>query len=82
MQIKERYLAIFDRYGVTDHEEFSSLEDAKKFLLFAGDDGMIMDIGVVDTNTNELVWYNDYLGEEECKQKIDLFTRAQGRELL
>ena len=69
------FIAIADRYRVEQYEEFDTKEDALRFLEYGSDEGMHMDIAVIDCSTNEMVWYKNYLGKKECQNRVDRFIR-------
>ena len=76
MKVTSNYISIFDRIGVTDYNEHNTKEDAVKSLKYGSDNGLIMPIAVIDSN-NKIVWYEDFLGESECKSKVDIFINKK-----
>ena len=68
------FVALADRYGSENYEEFDSKEEAVRFLEYGSDENMHMDIAVIDCSTNEMVWYEDYLGKEECQERVNRFV--------
>ena len=69
------FVSIFDRFGVTDYNEHDTIEDAVKSLEYGSDEGLIMDIAVIETKTKKMVWYQKFLGKPECKTKVDWFIQ-------
>jgi hypothetical protein len=67
------FVALADRHGSENYEEFDSKEEAVRFLEYGSDEGMHMDIAVIDCSTNEMVWHEDYLGEKECQERVNRF---------
>lgn len=68
------FVSIFDRFGVTDYNEHNTIEDAIKSLEYGSDEGLIMDIAVIETKTKQMVWYQKFLGKAECQAKVDSFV--------
>ena len=73
--IGSAFVSIFDRFGVTDYNEHDTLEDAIKSLEYGSDEGLIMDIAVIETKTKKMVWYKKFLGKPECRVKVDRFVK-------
>jgi len=73
--IGSAFVSIFDRFGVTDFNEHDTIEDAIKSLEYGSDEGLIMDIAVIETKTKQMVWYQKFLGKPECQAKVDRFVK-------
>lgn len=73
--IGSAFVSIFDRFGVTDYNEHNTIEDAIKSLEYGSDEGLIMDIAVIETKTKQMVWYQKFLGKAECQAKVDRFVK-------
>jgi len=69
------FVSIFDRFGVTDYNEHETLEEAVKSLKYGSDEGLIMDIAIIETKTRAMVWYQKFLGKRECKANVDMFIK-------
>jgi len=73
--IGSAFVSIFDRFGVTCYNEHDTIDDAIKSLEYGSDEGLIMDIAVIETKTKQMVWYQKFLGKHECKAKVDMFVQ-------
>jgi hypothetical protein len=73
--IGSAFVSIFDRFGVTDYNEHDTIKDAIKSLEYGSDEGLIMDIAVIETSTKKMVWYQKFLGKPECQAKVDKFVK-------
>jgi hypothetical protein len=73
--ISKPFVSIFDRLGVTDYNEHDTIKDAIKSLEYGSDEGLIMDIAIIQTSTKKMVWYKKFLGKAECKAKVDMFIK-------
>lgn len=73
--IGSAFVSIFDRFGVTDYNEHDTIENAIKSLEYGSDEGLIMDIAVIETKTKQMVWYQKFLGKPECQAKVDRFVK-------
>jgi hypothetical protein len=73
--IDSAFVSIFDRFGVTDYNEHDTIEDAIKSLEYGSDEGLIMDIAVIETSIKNMVWYQKFLGKPECQAKVDRFVK-------
>lgn len=73
--IGSAFVSIFDRFGVTDYNEHDTIEDAIKSLEYGSDEGLIMDIAVIETKTKQMIWYQKFLGKAECQAKVDRFVK-------
>ena len=73
--IGSAFVSIFDRFGVTDYNEHDTIKDAIKSLEYGSDEGLIMDIAVIETSTKKMVWYQKFLGKPECQAKVDRFVK-------
>lgn len=73
--IGSAFVSIFDRFGVTGYNEHKTLEEAVKSLEHGSDEGLLMDIAVIETKTKKMVWYQRFLGKPECQAKVDRFNK-------
>jgi hypothetical protein len=73
--INSAFVSIFDRLGVTGYNEHDTIEDAIQSLKYGSDEGLIMDIAVIETKTKKMIWYQKFLGKPECKSKVDRFVK-------
>ena len=73
--IGSAFVSIFDRFGVTDYNEHNTIEEAIKSLKYGSDEGLIMDIAVIEAKTKQMVWYQKFLGKPECQAKVDRFVK-------
>ena len=73
--IGSAFVSIFDRFGVTGYNEHNTIKEAIKSLQYGSDEGLIMDIAVIETKTKKMVWYQKFLGKPECKAKVDWFIQ-------
>ena len=67
------FVALADRYGCEHSEECDSKDEAIRFLEYGSDEGMHMDIAVINCSTNEMVWFKEYLGKKECQERVNRF---------
>ena len=67
------FIALADRYGAEQYNKFESKKDALSFLQYGLDCGEHMDIAVIDCSTNKMVWYKDFLGKDECQDRVNEF---------
>ena len=63
--IGSAFVSIFDRFGVTGYNEHDTIEDAIKSLGYGSDEGLIMDIAVIETKNKQMVWYKKFLVKQE-----------------
>lgn len=73
--IGSAFVSIFDRFGVMGYNEHDTIEDAIKSLEYGSDEGLIMDIAIIETSTKKMVWYQKFLGKSECQAKVDRFVK-------
>jgi len=66
-----KFISIFDRFGVEGYNEHSSLEEAIKSLEYGSNEGLIMDIAIIEVKTGDMVWFSDFLGKEECQERVN-----------
>ena len=73
--IGSNFVSIFDRLGVMDYNEHDTIEEAVKSLEYGSDEGLIMDIAIIEIKTKKMVWYQKFLGKPECVAKSDNFIK-------
>lgn len=65
------FIALYSIHMSIDYQEFDNFDDAMSMLNFGSDTGQCMPIAIFDNHTNEIVWFEQFLGEEECKKVVD-----------
>ena len=69
----KEYVSIFDRYGTMDYNEHETIDDAINCLEYGSNECLIMDIAVINIPKKEMVWYQEFLGKQECQSRVDEF---------
>ena len=67
------FISLYSHLGVIDFKEHETAEDALDMLKYGRDEGLILDIAVIDVKTGDMLYYNDFLGEKECRRRMDEF---------
>ncbi|NER38392.1 MAG: hypothetical protein F6J93_31320 [Oscillatoria sp. SIO1A7] len=76
---KTNFIAIYDRYGVEGFWECFSEEEAIRMLKFHDDSENIIAIAIISAKTNKIVWFNDFLGWENCRHRVKLFNEKRAQ---
>jgi len=73
--INEVFVSLYSRFGAIDFFENETIDEAINQLKSGSDQGLIMEIAVIETSTKKMVWFSDFLGESECQQRVDEFVK-------
>lgn len=74
INIKGPFISLYTRYGVEGYDEHETKKDAIRKLAYGSDEGLIMDIAVIEVATKKMVWYKDFLGKEICQDRVNKFV--------
>jgi len=67
------FIALYSRYMNVDYQEVDSFDEANIILQSGSDNGDCMPIAIIDGSTNKMVWFEEYIGENECQQRVNEF---------
>lgn len=69
------FVSIFDIHAAQQHEYHETFEDALLFLTDGSDKGLIMDIAIVEVKSKKMVWFQDFLSQEVCQNRVNDFLK-------
>ncbi len=67
------FIALYSRFISVDYQEADSFDEANSILQSGSDNGDCMPIAIIEGNTNKMVWFEEYIGENECQQRVNEF---------
>jgi hypothetical protein len=67
------FIALYSRFMSLDYQEADSFDDANIILQSGSYNGDCMPIAIIDVDTNKMVWFEEYIGKEECQEKVNEF---------
>lgn len=73
--IHSNFVSLYDRFGVEEYDEHDKKEDAIEQLLYGADEGLCIPIAVIDIKQRKMVWFNDFIGENDCNVRVNLFLQ-------
>ena len=67
------FIALYIRFMNLDYQEADSFDEANSILQSGSNSGDCMPIAIIDGNTNKMVWFEQYIGEYECQERVNEF---------
>jgi hypothetical protein len=67
------FIALYSRFMNVDYQEVDSFDDANSILQSGSANGDCMPIAIIDGNTNKMVWFEEYIGKDECQEMVNAF---------
>jgi hypothetical protein len=67
------FIALYSRFMNVDYQEADSFDEANSILQSGSNNGDCMPIAIIDGNSNKMVWFEEYIGENECQERVNKF---------
>lgn len=71
------FIALYSRFYNLEFYETDSFDEASSILQNGSDTGNCMPIAIIDGNTNKMVWFHDFIGEDECQKRVNDFLNKK-----
>lgn len=75
------FAAVYYRFYSMGYSLHNTKQEAIDALEAGSEHGYIMDVLVCELSSKEMVWFKEFVGEENCKKDLAKFLRLYEKEI-